>query len=707
MSAGAYAADAASVLGFTGGALVVGAGWRRLAVPLASGALARLVEVVAAVVAMVLLTEILGTVGWVGRWQLLVGMGCLVVVTFLGGALLGPSRPPAKAGGPIVIGTAVALALILGGVVGQWSAWSGVGVHSGPTAVDTLRYHLPLVARFAQGQRLSHVQILDQDLLATYDPLNAEMLHLDAGVLFGSDQLSAVLNLGWLIVALLAAGALGRQFPRLRLQMLLAGAAVASVPVLVVTNGGAATNDLATLALLLASVTLLLAALPPAFTTTSPAGSPGHVAPRLAPTSLVAASGAATGLALGTKFYALAPAVVLFVAVAWLWRRSPLRALVLWTVPAVATGSYWYARNWAAVGNPFPETALHLGPAHFSAVDDPVLRLTGYSVAHYLAHPSFWRHVALGGFAQALGPAWWALLAVATVGTVVAAVRGPVAARLVAATAFVSVLAYVFTPYSAGGPPGDPWLFTPDLRFLLPGLSLGLLASVLALGDSLLAARLWAGAFGLILLATWLAHSGAYPAWPPTEVAVGIGGALVTAALVMAAHWRGRLASGANRYVVLSGTVTLVAVVAIGGYLPWRGYPARRYADNPVARWAAALHGARIGEIGYPLLYPLFGYDFANRVVYLEASNGAGGLLPNRSCAAWATTLRAAHVGFVVVGDATLAPPGTPEIAWTQRVTDARVLFASQGTTVMAIHGPVQPLRCRLASPPGGARSPQ
>jgi hypothetical protein len=712
----AYTAGISCVAAYLAGMLFVASRLRSTTMPRLGGAQARLADALLAIAVMVLATELLGSLGWLGRWQLLLTASFAALGAHLATTRARRTRRPGPAPtGATPMGGAIAAAMILAGVAGQWVAWSAVGLHSGPTSIDTLRYHLPLVARFIQGHRMTHLQFLDQDLLPTYDPLNAEMLHVDAGVLFGNDMLSAIVNLGWLAVALLSAGAIHQQLGKLRVQVTLAVAASVSVPVLVVTNAGAATDDLAVVALVLASAAFLVCALQanrPAeagSSRESEAADPPTVGS--SPIPLVAMSGLAAGLAAGTKFDALAPAAVIGVIVACAWRRSRWRALGSWSASALAAGGFWYLRNWVDAGNPSPETPVHLGPLRLPAVNDPVARLTGYSVAHYATDLGFWRHTVLPGLSQAFGPAWWVVLAATFAGSAFAVARGPASARILAATSALPAVAYLFTPYSAGGPEGDPWLFTPDLRFLLPSIALGLLASAIAAGSSRLFRRLWTGTLTVALVYAWLARSGPYAGWPAGNYSSGIVAALVVMTAATVVHvakgvtWQRRSLAGSHSAVTYLGVSALALSLVASGFFVARGYPARRFASIPLARWAATLHGQRIGELGYPLAYPLYGYDFSNHVVYLEEPDGSGSLVPDTTCRRFADALADARVRWVVIGSNTINPPGTPEIGWTETVTTAKVVLRRSGATVLELKGPVQPARCVDARPPGSERT--
>ncbi len=131
-------------------------------------------------------------------------------------------------------------------------------------------------------------------------------------IAFGNDFLSPFLNLGWLALALGSGWLLGKRWGVAPLT-LAAVAVVCSLSVFSTTQPGETFNDIVGLAMLLAGVALLS----------------GRDRGEL---ELVAA-GTALGLAVGTKYTFVVPAVVVLIgtpflsgerrlrAVGWFWRR--------------------------------------------------------------------------------------------------------------------------------------------------------------------------------------------------------------------------------------------------------------------------------------------------------------------------------------------------------------------------------------------------
>src|SRR4029079_7176131 len=90
-----------------------------------------------------------------------------------------------------------------------------------------------------------------------YYPYNAELLHGIAAMAFDRDVLSPLLNIGWGVLAALAAWCIGRSRGAAPLS-LLGLLVVLGLPALTATQPGQASTDVAGLALLLACAALLV-----------------------------------------------------------------------------------------------------------------------------------------------------------------------------------------------------------------------------------------------------------------------------------------------------------------------------------------------------------------------------------------------------------------------------------------------------------------
>ena len=196
-------------------------------------------------------------------------------------------------------------------------------------------------------------------------------------------------------------------------------------------------------------------------------------------------AGAALGIAFGTKYYGYTavPIVIGVWIVVQAMSRIPVRALLrrvlLVVAPVAAFGGVWMIRNWVDTGNPFfPVQVDLLGFSVFDAPDDPMRALLGSSLADYFDDLGAWTGELRHQFRIAVG-----LPLVVTAGAFVAGVwiliRRPAggtprsrehAAWALVIAAGLLALAYAFTPYSAAGAPGDPYIAAANVRYGIPAL---------------------------------------------------------------------------------------------------------------------------------------------------------------------------------------------------------------------------------------------
>ena len=407
----------------------------------------------------------------------------------------------------------------------------------------------------------------------------------------------------------------------------------------------------------------------------------------------VTVAGVAAGFAIGTKFAAVAPAVALaLLVIAAAWRGHRWGHLRAWVAGAASAGAFWCVRNLIRVGNPVP--SVHgLG---LPSPNDRVLRLRGFAIAHYLSRPSVLRQVIPDGFHHALGPAWPVVAAVAVAGVVVplgwARAGDAVFQRGLALAALGCVVAYVFTPYGAGGPNGDPWQFAVDVRFAYPAVAFALFALCRWAAPSipfrvglevLLAALLVVEQFG--------SFAAGQPAWGADDRALAVAVAVaVGIAVAASAH------VGAGRYVAGVAVAALVGMVVALSRADGEWYRNGPYA-TPVYRWAAVTRDATIAVVGFPLQYPLFGRHLTNDVRYAARHDAHGAFDPLLGCPALVGSLARMRAAFAVIGPDRLEPPGTPEVAWLEAVGADRVL-TDGSTSVLALPSKLSPSRCPGAS---------
>jgi hypothetical protein len=705
LSAGAYLGGAvelaALALALAFGARRV----RRLLLPGWSGPPAILCELILAAVGLIWISEALGTVGAFSETGVLIGS---IVVGVGAGVIAGrlatarrpapAPAPPAPAGSTIAtVIAAVACAV----VVGVWMIPVLGTLAAGMDRADTLWYHMPLAARFVQTGYLSHIYFFDPVFLASFYPANSEVFHAVPILDFGRDIASPVINLGWLGVALLAAWCIGRPYGRAP-ESLIGASIVLGSQSLVEFQAGEALNDITGLAFVLAAAAILVNGY--AASTNRAVGTGRSIgSPALAVAALAA------GLAAGVKLSFLAPVAALTVGVIVIGRRGQrLRTALVWLVPAIAAGGYWYARNLFAVGNPIPYVRS-LGPITLPGPDRDFHLLPPYSVFHYWNDTSVWTHRFGPGLHESFGPLWFiALLAVA--GAAVYAlwrVNEPVV-RVLGAMVIVTVAAYVVTPYTAAGYEGAPIAFVWNLRYLAPAAAVGL-----AILPCLPALRSTPRRRGIVLaglaivLATTVESTAHFHPGHRKGVYAGVLAVLAAAAgyaWLRSRGWVGPRSLARTRIALASGIV----VLAVGaGYAMQVHYLEHRYENtgdtqdlDQALRWSRDVRDARIaigGIRGVFAQYPFYGTDLSNTVQWLGRRQAADGYERIRNCEKWRQAIDAGGYDYVVT---TFDPylPGdlrnSPEGRWTGTDPNAKAIVTEGPVRVFAVHGPLDASSC-------------
>lgn len=655
--------------------------WRDRLLPIRNRSTAILADAVLSLSALVLLAELLGTLHEYRRAPIAVLFACVGLAAWWFArsrpsrvdapndevhqrpSLEGDWSEPSNRGGPPVVVLAVAA---MGILAASWLTRTVDAYNHGMTNTDTLWYHMPFAARFAQTASITSLHFVDANPVIPFYPANSELFHALGIIFMGNDVLSPLLNLGWLGLLLLAAWCAGRRFGVGWLSVM--GAAVLlDTPGLVATQPGGAYTDIVGLALLLASVAFLI---------------DGEGAESPVRRYSIGLAALAAGLALGTKFTLVAPVALLTVGVVVVARRGRrLEEGGVWVLLVALVGGYWYVRNVLFVGNPLPSLSS-IGPIHLSS---PHNAQPSSTVAHYLFKRGIWSQFYIPGLRTSLGPGWWAVLLIAAIGIVgmIALGRGSLH-RMLGIVALGCVLAFLVTPQFLGTKT-QPIFFTYNVRYAAPGVLLGL--ALLPLIPPL-ATRLRLIVLGGALLAVLLATQLDPTLWPidvvsrppfspPESVGESLVGAAIGLGLVaIAALWlalKPRRLSGQTRGVALFATTLLVAAIVLVGYPLQRHYLANRYTNAPpapspkVAAWAQHVHNARIAIIGsFSILqYPYYGRDSTNFVQYLVRIGPTSNLFSYESCRAWRTALYRGRYNYVIASSA-------DEITWTTSDPSAR-----------------------------------
>jgi hypothetical protein len=756
LGAGDYLVGAVELAAIIG-ALAFGAvSVRALMLPGWRGAPARLAEVVLGASALIVVSELVGVVGLFTEAAMVAALVVTGVVGGIAARAIARGRAPGPAASPPAppassVAKVIALAVVAG-LAAAWAVPTLGALAAGMDRSDSLWYHMPLAARWAQTGHVGPIAFFDPIYFASFYPANSEIPHALGILVFQRDIISPLLNEAWLAVALLAAWCIGRPYGLGPVSLI--GASVAlGAQMLVEFQAGEALNDITGVAFTLAAAALLVNG----YAGRRSAGEAGRISAkggeagaepgsaretrRLAPLwriapqtrqidpgtpgpapfaaasrtlAPIAIAGLAMGIAAGIKLSFLTPAAVLTVGVILIARRGErMRTGAAWILPMALTGGFWYVRNLVAVGNPIPYIH-HLGPISLPGpVRDFSLR-PGYAVSHYFTDTNVWGDWFFPGLHDSLGLFWPAtVIGVAGI-AIYALVRGrePIL-RLLGALAGVTAVAYLFTPLTAAGVEGQPIAFEWNLRYLAPAVAVAF--AILPCLPALRATPGRRAALLGFLTVLVTATVSSLVEWHQGHVK----GALAVAALVVGGG--AAIAFLAHRGVRLStmrapakaglAIVALAAVVAAGyGYQVH--YLEHRYEDtgerqglNEPLAWARDVRDARIaiaGIRGVFTQYAFYGDDLSNHVQWLGRRVADDGYARIGTCRAWRKAVNAGHYTHVVTMFDPYVPGGltdTPEGRWTESDPNAHRVLRQGPVQVFRITGPLDPAGCHGQKP--------
>jgi hypothetical protein len=698
--------------------------WVRLLLPVWTATLARLAEIVLVLATVTLVAEVLGTVGLLKTGPTTASLSIVGAVGWWAArrrdavSLASREIPPAEQPRPIgrlPVGALLVAVVVTSVVVADWSGPTIAALHHGVSGVDTLWYHMPFAARFAQTGSITALHYVDAEPVTVFYPAGSELLHALGIVFFGSDFLSPLLNMGWLALALLAGWVVGRPFGVA--PVTLTGVAVLlATPGMVATQAGSAYTDVVGLALLASSVALMVNSARP--------GS-SFVTPGLAVSALAA------GLALGTKFTLIAPVAALTAGIILIApRRSRLRQGGTWTALVLLTGSFWYLRNLIRAGSPLPSLHLSLGPL---SLPSPHVSTPTADVGQYLLNGSVWHRYFLPGLRLSLGPLWWAILVCAAAGSLLIALsRSSRDRRMLGVVAIVSAIAFVYSPQFLGFPDA-PIYFVYNLRYSAPALLIGLLLLPLSPAVLRRGLRWWVlGVLAATLLLTqldptiWptslLTQRFAVPASGVDSLLGGLVGITVlalgsTAVLLRRSPSPWRLTPAKTLRLTQASVLGCVALVVVGYFLQ-RLDLAHRYVNAEpmpaIYDWARGKSQVRIAIDGplVQLQYPLYGDDLSNYVQYVGRQGTHGAFTSIKDCASWRRAINQSHYSHILVASdleptraEAFAHP-SPVYSWTatdpattviMRETSSHISPPTPGYVVFSVfrvHGRLDPDRC-------------
>lgn len=582
------------------------------------------------------------------------------------------------------------------------SAWLPGVAHAyryGIFEPDSTWYHGHFVTRFVQTGWLTRLNPVGTDSFVPYHPVNSEMLDALLVLPWHRDIALPLVGLCWLGLLLLAGWCLGGKWNRgpagLVVTALLAAPAVVRL-----SQPGSLKNDLLAIALLVTGVALLV------HSERRPAG--------------LFLAGAMLGLSVGTRTNLLAPVAVIvaFGVVALVvparrehWPRAWWAPLAAWAGGVVMFGTYWYLRNWVRAGNPLPWLELDAGPLHLRRAGAD--HISDTTIAHWRHDPDLVGRALRPGAWLAFGELWWGwgLLALASVGLVVARRRSVLWAMVAAGAA--GLVTYLVTPLTLVVPPDAPMApanVAVNTRYALPALGLILLAGAAATRSR--RAELAFAVVTLVLVVSAVRTPLSRDINNDGEAADGrvaliLGVGLVVAVLGAMAVWP-RVRDRPVRARLLWGLVPPILAAAVAFPLVDR-YLDRRYGTSVPAYaaelWPDARHlrDARIGIATAAVPYPLFGADLSNHVDYIGVTQPRGLLRNVDSCGEWMAQIRRHDFTYIALSP---DPFGTPSVAtartWTLAIPGAHVVEDRGDATLIALPrdlGGATAGACRRAGP--------
>jgi hypothetical protein len=382
---------------------------------------------------------------------------------------------------------------------------------------------------------------------------------------------------------------------------------------------------------------------------------------------------------------------------------------LIWLVPLLAAGGYWYARNLFAIGNPLPQVSS-LGPIHLPSPARTFELRPEFAVIHYWNDWGVWKDWFIPGLDESFGLLWPATLLGMLGGGVLAIVRGrePVL-RALGAMVLVTAVAYVFTPLSAGGEEGAPIAFVWNVRYMAPAAAVGL--AILPCLPPLRATprrRLWVTAGLATLLVATIAslvqwHQGHVKGAIATGVAV-----LALAGVVAWLRSRAIVGPAGRRGAKLALAAVAGVLVVAAGYGEERHYLEHRYENTSptlkladALRWSRDLQDSRVaisGIRGVFNQYPFAGTDLSNYVQWLGIKGDDDAWLRIPTCRQWRSAINEGDYDYVVT---TYDPfnPGrlsdTKEAVWTRRDPGTTQILRDGPVAIFRVDQPLDPSGCR------------
>jgi hypothetical protein len=561
-----------------------------------------------------------------------------------------------------------------------WIAYLQVVATLHVASVDALSFHLPGVIRFIQtGSLWQTTQYLPGQAQGNY-PQNGDLLFLAMTLPWHSLAFVRYVEVPLLAIAGLGVFATGRELGApAPAAGLVALALIAIRPTL-----GPALDDVLTDPTFLAGFSAGVYFLVRHHRTRSGGE--------------LALAGLGLGIALGTKWYGLTdvPAVIVVWLVAEGLGRRQRSALArdtgLVVGFALLAGGVWLLRNLILTGDPvFDYRVTLFGQTLFAAPPAWIEHEIGFTLAHYLGDPSVLRHYVWPVFVSDFGVSGALIVA----GAVLAAVMGRRDRRILwlGAAALLAAIAYVITPYSAQGLPGEPLQVAANTRYGVPALVLAAPLLAVAIGRLGRRAALPAAVAELILLGALIDDLHRY--LPVSAGRLVVSGVVLLVIAAVAGGVRAErpgdrraarpAALAAERQLGRAGLVYHYArVLARTPY-----YPPDPTVGSVLAADARAPGGLRIDLTGtwtaqglVPVA-PLFGPRLQNHVVYVGPFTGHR-LAQYKRASPFVAALRRTHPQLLEIGTGFPPSPDPIQLGWARAAGYTTVVSRSPRLILLA-----------------------
>ena len=311
---------------------------------------------------------------------------------------------------------------------------------------DTTAYHITNLVTWVHQHSIWELPFQNTGFFTATHPGNGELLAAPMLLATGSDQLVYTVNILFGAIAVLACAMIARELDARPDLGALAALALVGAPIVFGTQAHSLATDLAAAAGVLVGVAALLRA----------RRSRDH--------RWVTVAGCALGFSMGSKYTTLILVpVIAAVAVAALRPRIRTFAML---VPGIALlAGPWFLRNLVATGNPvFPQAVRFGGVELFPAGASPVLYFDT-TILEHLVH----RNSDVLSLWATIGRDWHGpmlLVIAAGIGCAILRRRRGQTAAIIA-LALLAAAVYLVTPFTGGGPDGDPSLVASNIRYTM------------------------------------------------------------------------------------------------------------------------------------------------------------------------------------------------------------------------------------------------